>query len=279
MEKIIEKTEYFAEDMNLKQIAASGQCFRMEEREEGLFSLIAGERYLEIQCLEKGKFIFFCKNQEFFEFWYNYFDLSRDYGKLKEKIDPEDTYLKKAAEFGWGIRILRQDLWEMTVTFILSQQNNIPRIRRCVRLLCEKYGEKRINFRGEEYFSFPSPEALAGADLEGLKACNLGYRARYIQETVAAAAEGKISLDALKRMDYEEAKKELMKLCGIGKKVADCICLFALHHVEAFPVDTHVSQLLAAHYPNGFPFWRYPGFAGILQQYMFYYEVSSKTHQ
>lgn len=279
MEKITEKTEYFAEDMNLKQIAASGQCFRMDEREEGLFSLIAGERYLEIQCLEKGKFIFFCKNQEFFEFWYNYFDLSRDYGKLKEKIDPEDTYLKKAAEFGWGIRILRQDLWEMTVTFILSQQNNIPRIRRCVRLLCEKYGEKRINFRGEEYFSFPSPEALAGADLEGLKACNLGYRARYIQETVAAAAEGKISLDALKRMDYEEAKKELMKLCGIGKKVADCICLFALHHVEAFPVDTHVSQLLAAHYPNGFPFWRYPGFAGILQQYMFYYEVSSKTHQ
>lgn len=279
MEKITEKTEYFAEDMNLKQIAASGQCFRMEEREEGLFSLIAGERYLEIQCLEKGKFIFFCKNQEFFEFWYNYFDLSRDYGKLKEKIDPEDTYLKKAAEFGWGIRILRQDLWEMTATFILSQQNNIPRIRRCVRLICEKYGEKRINFRGEEYFSFPSPEALAGADLEGLKACNLGYRARYIQETAAAAAEGKISLDALKRMDYEEAKKELMKLCGIGKKVADCICLFALHHVEAFPVDTHVSQLLAAHYPNGFPFWRYPGFAGILQQYMFYYEVSNKTHQ
>lgn len=279
MEKIIEKTEYFAEDMNLKQIAASGQCFRMDEREEGLFSLIAGERYLEIQCLEKGKFIFFCKNQEFFEFWYNYFDLSRDYGKLKEKIDPEDTYLKKAAEFGWGIRILRQDLWEMTATFILSQQNNIPRIRRCVRLLCEKYGEKRINFRGEEYFSFPSPEALAGADLEGLKACNLGYRARYIQETAAAVTEGKVSLEVLKNMDYEEAKKELMKLCGIGKKVADCICLFALHHVEAFPVDTHVSQLLAAHYPNGFPFWRYPGFAGILQQYMFYYEVSSKTHQ
>lgn len=279
MEKIIEKTEYFAEDMNLKQIAASGQCFRMDEREEGLFSLIAGERYLEIQCLEKGKFIFFCKNQEFFEFWYNYFDLSRDYGKLKEKIDPEDTYLKKAAEFGWGIRILRQDLWEMTATFILSQQNNIPRIRRCVRLLCEKYGEKRINFRGEEYFSFPSPEALAGADLEGLKACNLGYRARYIQETAAAVTEGKVSLEVLKNMDYEEAKKELMKLCGIGKKVADCICLFALHHVEAFPVDTHVSQLLAAHYPNGFPFWRYPGFAGILQQYMFYYEVSNKTHQ
>lgn len=279
MEKITEQTEYFAEDMNLKQIAASGQCFRMEEREEGLFSLIAGERYLEIQCLEKGKFIFFCKNQEFFEFWYNYFDLSRDYGKLKEKIDPEDTYLKKAAEFGWGIRILRQDLWEMTATFILSQQNNIPRIRRCVRLICEKYGEKRINFRGEEYFSFPSPEALAGADLEGLKACNLGYRARYIQETAAAVTEGKVSLEVLKNMDYEEAKKELMKLCGIGKKVADCICLFALHHVEAFPVDTHVSQLLAAHYPNGFPFWRYPGFAGILQQYMFYYEVSSKTHQ
>lgn len=272
-----ETTEYFTEDMDIRQIAASGQCFRMQERKEGLFSLIAGERYLEIQCLEKGKFIFFCSNQEFQEFWYNYFDFGQDYGALKKKVDPKDVYLKNAVEFGWGIRILRQDLWEMMITFILSQQNNIPRIQRCVRLLCENYGRKKVNFRGEEYFSFPSPNKLAEADLEGLKACNLGYRARYIQETALAVAEETVSLEALKKMTYEDARKELMKLCGIGKKVADCICLFALHHVEAFPIDTHIAQILAAHYPDGFPFLQYPGFAGILQQYMFYYDLHGKA--
>lgn len=280
--------QYQIPDMDLRQIAASGQCFRMEEREPGLFSVIAGRRYLEIG---EGKaaegesepgtsvFTFSCEPEEFADFWYHYFDLGTDYGKIKGKIGKRDHYLQKAAELGWGIRILRQDLWEMIVTFIISQQNHIPRIKRCVRLLCERYGEELRNFRGETYYAFPESEVLAAAELEELRACNLGYRARYIQETARMVAEGRFSLEALYQMPREEARRELQKLCGVGIKVAQCVCLFALHDVDAFPVDTHIAQVLEKHYPKGFPFRRYRGAAGIMQQYIFFYEVNGAAKE
>ncbi len=263
--------------MDLEQIAASGQCFRMEEKADGWYVLIAGERYLMLRQEGKSvggsRFTFLCSEEEFQGFWKLYFDLERDYGGLRDRIDAKDLYLKQAAEFGWGIRILKQDLWEMIVTFIISQQNNIPRIRRCIRLLCERYGEKKKSVQGEIYHAFPTPAVLAGASLEELSACNLGYRAKYLNQTAHRIAEGDFLLQALTSMSYEEAKRELMKLYGVGIKVAECVCLFALQHVDAFPVDTHIRQILQAHYPQGFPFLRYQGIAGILQQLMFYYEL------
>lgn len=281
-------------DMDLRQIAASGQCFRMEEREPGLYSIIAGSRYLEARQIpaaeaaagnaaESGErkgapagalFEFSCGPEEFASFWQHYFDLETDYGRIKEKIAKRDTYLQKAAQMGWGIRILNQDLWEMIITFIISQQNNIPRIRRCIRLLCQRYGEAMTNCRGETFFAFPKAEALAVAEPQELRACNLGYRARYIQETARMVAEDRFSMEALRRMKHEEAREELRKLCGVGIKVAECVCLFALHHTDAFPVDTHIAQVLEQHYPNGFPFGRYRGTAGIMQQYIFFFEVN-----
>lgn len=333
-------------DMDLGQIASSGQCFRMEEREPGLYSIIAGDRYAEIEetagdvgmagvvgetgtartaemagavrengtvgmagaaeiagtaertgsdrvgravrmAEEKGhdgrlfRITFslgqHSSGQEAEEdFWRRYFDLETDYGKIKARIPEEDPYLTQAARMGWGIRILRQDLWETIVTFIISQQNNIPRIRRCVRSLCERYGRERVNFRGESYHAFPGPKELARAKLEELKACNLGYRARYILESARMAAEGRFSLEELRSMGHEEAKATLLKLCGVGVKVAECVCLFALHHIDAFPVDTHIAQALAAHYPEGFPFERYTYAGGVFQQYIFFYEVNKK---
>lgn len=280
-------------DMDLGQIASSGQCFRMEEREPGLYSIIAGDRYAEIEeaagevgmVEEKGADgrtfrITFSLGQrssgQEADFWRHYFDLETDYGEIKAQIPEEDPYLTQAARMGWGIRILRQDLWETIVTFIISQQNNIPRIRRCVRSLCERYGREQVNFRGEIYHAFPGPKELAGAKLEELKACNLGYRARYILESARMAAEGRFSLEELQSMSYEEAKDTLLKLCGVGVKVAECVCLFALHHIDAFPVDTHIAQALAAHYPEGFPFERYTYAGGVLQQYIFFYEVNKR---
>lgn len=258
--------------MDLAQIAGSGQCFRMEAQEDGSYIVLAGDRCLKVRQKE-NRFTFSCTEEEFQSVWKAYFDLDRDYEDIKRRIDPADGYLSRAAEFGWGIRILKQDLWEMVITFILSQQNHIPRIRRCVRLLCERYGERMESAGGETYFSFPSVQALAGANLEDLLACNLGYRGKYILKTAQMVEEGKLALQNLPMMPYEEAKNELMKLCGVGIKVAECVCLFALHHVEAFPIDTHIAQILKAHYPQGFPFHRYQGIAGILQQYMFYYEL------
>ena len=196
-----------------------------------------------------------------------------DYSACIRAIDPRDSYLMDAARFGSGIRILRQDLWEMIVSFIVSQQNNIRRIKKILELLSQRYGTKMTDLQGKEYYAFPKPEELAQADEDAFRACNLGYRSRYIKNTVNSVLSGEADLEKIKGMCYQEARKELMKLSGVGEKVADCICLFALHHLEAFPVDTHIKKVVKKNYPQGFPFEKYKGSEGILQQYIFYYDL------
>lgn len=260
-------------DFELSQICNSGQCFRMNQLNENKYSIIAYELYLEIE--QMGDELFFsCTDDDYELIWHNYFDLDTDYGYVKGLIDRNDEYMMKAASFGSGIRILKQDIWEMIITFIISQQNNIPRIRKCVQLISEQFGEERYNFNHEKYYTFPRLEALAKLETSDLKNCNLGYRSRYIIGTAKAISNGIIDFRELIRIDYETAKKELMKLYGVGIKVAECICLFALHHVEAFPIDTHINDVLTRYYSDGFPFERYQGYAGIVQQYAFYYEVN-----
>lgn len=276
---VVIKNEHFS----VRQICESGQCFRLEllkewEEADGKvhrkYGLPAFGRYLEIgQCGQTVDLS--CTQEEFEAVWKGYFDLEEDYGKLIASIDPEDTYLCRAAAFGSGIRILRQDLWEMIISFIISQQNHIGRIRKCVRLLCERYGAQCEKENGEIYYAFPAPESLAEAGDEELYACNLGYRSRYVRETAASVCRGEVDLAAVAAMDYEDALKELQKLSGVGAKVANCVCLFALHNTEAFPVDTHINKVLREQYPAGFPFERYAGYAGSLQQYIFYYDLMS----
>ncbi len=133
-------------------------------------------------------------------------------------------------------------MWETLVSFLISQQNNIVRIRRCIDNLCERYGERRLSDGGRMYCGFPGPEALAGLGEDELMACNLGYRSKYVVRAAKQVASGEMDLDRVSKMSYGEAKEELLKLFGVGEKVAECICLFALHHLEAFPVDTHISQ-------------------------------------
>lgn len=265
------------DNFSLEQICLSGQCFRMkqEDGEENRYSLIAGDRYLEIE--QQGNVnTFYCDEETFEHFWKDYFDLERDYADCIGRINPRDTYLADAAFFGAGIRILRQDLWEMIVTFLISQQNNIVRIRRCIQNICEAYGEERTDGRGRLYYGFPKPEALAGLDEDALKACNLGYRSKYVVRAARSVVSGEIDLEAVRRMSYKKAREELLKLFGVGEKVADCICLFALHHLQAFPMDTHMIQALNAHYKRGFPNRRYKDIKGIMQQYIFYFELFGK---
>ncbi len=171
-----------ADNFDMAQICDSGQCFRMEKKEERVYSVIAAGRYLEVE--QSGReLVFSCDEEEFRGFWEGYFDLDRDYGVYISEINPNDKYLSNAALFGSGIRILRQDLWEMIASFLISQQNNIVRIRKCIYNICEKYGEKRTSFRGEEYYAFPTPEALACLPEDALKECNLGYRSKYVVRT------------------------------------------------------------------------------------------------
>lgn len=285
-------TDYFS----IRQICESGQCFRLERLEkqtqgreslsapdrgesvwpdadgEERYALTALGRYLEIR--QKGEELSFdCTRQEFGQVWKHYFDLEEDYGKIIASIDRQDAWLAGAAAYGSGIRILRQELWEMIVSFLISQQNNIRRIRKCIDLLCRRFGEEKRTLQGRIYFDFPTAKALSEASLEELGACNLGYRSRYIHETARRIAEGEVDLEQIKTLSHEKAREELMKLYGVGVKVAECICLFALHHTQAFPVDVHINRVLAGRYPQGFPFEQYQGYAGILQQYLFYYDL------
>ena len=274
---------------DLRQIADSGQCFRMRAlsrdaepdcgggAEEGLlfdgavrFAVTAADRYVEVEQRE-DRFRFFCCEQEFEEFWSRYFDLETDYGKFIDRIGKRDRYLQQAACFGNGIRILRQDLWEVMVTFLISQNNNMKRIRQCVERLCENFGEKREAAGGKTYYAMPGPEALSDVDV--LKDMGLGYRDKYIAALGTAVSEGFVDLDRLRQMkDPRQVHKELTDIYGIGDKVANCIQLFGLHQIDAFPVDTWIRKILELHYPKGFPMRRYKGCAGVMQQYMFYYE-------
>ena len=265
------------EHFSLDKICDSGQCFRMKKLGDGHFSMVAGDQYLEMYQKD-GVVEFCCSQEEFICYWVLYFDLDTDYQSIRKKIDSGDSYLARAAEFGKGIRILRQDLWEMVITFIISQQNHIKRIRRIIGLLCEKYGERRRcpeSSQGDRRFydTFPGPERLAAAGLEELRECNLGYRARYVKETAEQILKGDVILEEIAGLEYPAAKQELLRCCGVGSNVADCICLFGLHMLQAFPVDTHIRQILALHYPEGFPFDRYQGYEGVFQQYLFYFDL------
>ena len=263
---------------SVSQICRSGQCFRLDPAGDGSYELIAGERFLKISAdgaEASGKTALYCSREEYESFWKEYFDMDTSYEKYLAGIDPEDEYLRAAAQFGSGIRILKQDVWEMIITFILSQQNNIPRIKGLIQAVSGKYGKKIETEDGRMYNAFPTPDELSSAAEEELRALKLGYRSRYICGTARMIASGEVDLEQVKKMDYLTARAELMRLPGIGGKVADCICLFALHHMDAFPVDTHIQKVLDARYGGKFPFEKYRGCAGVMQQYIFYYDLNN----
>ena len=288
-------------NFNLRQIADSGQCFRMvpcdPNRSQTAYRVISGRHFLIVE--QTGDEVtFHCPNDEF-AFWEHYFDLKTDYDTYIRAIDPMDDYLSRAAAFGSGIRILNQDLWEMIITFIISQQKTIPAIRALVEALSEKYGTryKIPPTVSGYYYAFPTPEELNRASLDDLLALKLGYRAKYIKRTCEDVCSGKLDLDRLMKLNYADSMEVLLSCYGIGIKVANCICLFGLHHIGAFPVDTWIKKILlreyapksrcTSHVPESRlcealieeNFSKYPGFAGVLQQYIFFYEreFSSKA--
>ncbi len=261
-------------NFDIEKICYSGQCFRMKKNSRGCFEVVAFGDYLEMK--QEGELLTLsCSEEEFERVWKAYLALDEDYDQVAELV-LDDEYMKKAMEYGWGIRILKQDFWEMIISFLISQQNNIPRIRTCIQTICERYGEAKENLYGETYYVFPTPEALAKVEVTDLRDCNLGYRSRYISRTAQAVADGEFDLSAVAKMDYEQARQELLKLYGVGIKVSECICLYGLHHLSGFPVDTHIRHVLDQYYQNGFPFEKYKGVEGIVQQYSFYYDLFHK---
>ncbi len=265
-------------DLDLFQIYESGQTFRWRRLDEDAYAVPAFGRLVVIRRREEG-FEFSCDRGEYDSVWMDYLDGREDYSAIKRLIRPSDLYLKDAAGFGGGIRILRQDLWETMVSFVISQNNNIPRIRNSIEALCERFGERRVcrEAGNYEYATFPGPDVLAEAKENEYAGLGLGYRDKYICRLAKAVAGGELSLERFAGMEYEKAHRTLMAQYGIGRKVADCICLFGLHHIDTFPIDTHIRRILASHYPDGFPLDVYRGYNGIMQQYLFYFARSGHS--
>lgn len=257
-------------NFDLKMIEESGQCFRMKEISDNKYSLVAMERYLEIERIEADTFRFSCSKDEFDTIWEEYFDLKTDYSKFLSSVDLSDEFLTEAVRYGSGIRILKQDTWEMIVTFIVSQRKSIPSIKNIVERLCMKYGEEKES-NGVTYYTFPSYQVLGLLELQDFQDLGMGYRDKYILKAAKDFLYGEIDLEYLKKASYEDAFKALSSLYGVGIKVANCVLLFGLYHIDAFPIDTWIERIINIRYNGNFPREQYKGYEGIIQQYMFYY--------
>ena len=259
-------------DFDAQKIAQSGQCFRMTCRPEDTVCVNAFGKILLIQKKEENRWCFSCTQEEFDTIWKNYFDLDFDYANYRALCLPEDSFLKESLEAGMGIRILRQDPWEMLVSFIISQRKSIPAISKAIELLCQNFGEPF--YVGEEvYYAFPTPQAIAALNEADLRACGLGYRAPYVLH----AAEVFMNTPALREntLSLQELRAALMQIHGVGIKVAECVALFGYHRLEAFPIDVWIQRVMEHVYSGAFP-KQYQSAAGVLQQYLFCYAREQK---
>ena len=246
-----------------------GQCFRWRPGEDGIYRGIASGRAARVYPRDGAVYIEAA--EEDLPFWRDYFDLGTDYNAARESVEVCD-YIRECAVYGAGIRILRQDKWEALCSFIISQCNNIPRIRGIVERLCELFGEEVDAPWGRAY-AFPGPEVLAPLSEADLAPLRSGYRAKYIIEAARAAASGALDLEAVAEMPRaEDCRAALKRLPGVGDKVANCAVLFGLHRMDAFPIDVWVKKALREHMPPDFDPASLGEYAGLAQQYMFFRE-------
>ena len=260
-------TEDIAEAIDLDKIAASGQCFRWRKTGDGAYAIPAFGRVLHIARDSLGRLEADCARDEWEKLWRPYFDADTDYAAIRGEIARDDAYLLAAAEAGRGIVILRQEPFETLISFIVSQNNNIPRIRRILAALCADEDKKA---EGDIIPCFPTPAGIAALGEEGLLRMGMGYRAEYVLE--AARRYERAPFWADRDEPTADVLRRLTEYKGVGPKVAACVALFGLGRKDAFPVDVWVRRILDARYRGRFPMERYARNLGVYQQYMFYYE-------
>ncbi len=244
-------------DFDLDETLDCGQAFRWEKISADTYSGFLFRKPLIISQ-DKDVFTFHDTSEEdFLGIWADYFDLYTDYSELKRRFS-DDEMLAKACAYAGGIRLLRQDMGETLISFIISQNNNIPRIKGIISRLCEKYG------------GFPSFEQLEGVTASDLDFLRAGFRAKYLEDCISKVTNGEIDLERIRSASLNDARKELMTIKGVGPKVADCVLLFGAHKTDAFPMDVWIKRVMAEFYPNGLPACT-EGVQGIAQQYLFHY--------
>lgn len=256
---------YDVKDFELKDTLQCGQCFRFYENEDGSFSGVAKDKSITLK--KQGDTLsLFTSEDDFLCFWKGYFDLELDYSKIKEELSKLHPNLKEAARFAPGIRILKQEPFEALISFIISQNNNIKRISGIVERLCALCGKEIA----QGVYAFPEVSVLAGLTPEELAPIRAGFRARYIIDAAVKVASGEVDLEALYDMSYEDAKAQLMKITGVGVKVADCVLLYGFHKLEGFPMDVWMKRAMTVLF-DSMDGRNFGEFAGIAQQYIFHY--------
>ena len=272
-------------DFELRDIFDCGQCFRWNKEDNGSYTGVIKNGVLNVNCDNKN--IYFCGvlDDNIENIINQYFDLDKDYSKIKKQLSKIDKYMETSIKYGQGIRILNQDLWETIISFIISANNNIPRIKGIIERLSQKYGTK-INFENKDYYLFPTADQLKDVTVAEFRGIGLGFRDIRIYETTHMILDNEIDLDKLHDMDTMSAREELLKLSGVGPKVADCILLFStLKRFDIFPIDVWVRRVMNDLYIknpdenkvskkliNEIAFEKFGDLAGIAQQYLFYWK-------
>ncbi len=279
---ILQKIDSF----ELTDIFECGQCFRWNQQEDGSYEGIFGTNILKLKKeKETIQIEGFCEEniQNIVE---EYFDLKRDYQKIKKELAKIDENMKKSIQYGQGIRLLNQDLWEMIVSFIISANNNIPRIKGIIERMAKEYG-KPIRWRGKTYYTFPTPEELKNVSVEEYRKLGLGFRDKRVYETTQMVVNKQIDLEKMqKNPNTWEIKQELLTLSGVGSKVADCILLFSnLKRLEIFPIDVWIRRVMNELYIKQkdenkinkkqieeIATQKFGEVAGLAQQYLYYWK-------
>lgn len=272
------------EDFELDHIFECGQCFRWNKQQDGSYIGVIKQGVLQIKKDKKDIIITGKCEGEIKQIVNKYFDLETDYKEIKNTLSQIDDYLKTSIKFGNGIRILNQDLWETIISFIISANNNIPRIKGIIERISKAYG-KQINYQGNSYYTFPTPNELSKATIKDLRQLGLGFRDKRVYDTTQIIINKQITLQQLLAEDTEKLKETLLTLPGVGPKVADCIMLFGMHRFEVFPIDVWVRRVMNELYLKQedenkinkkeiekLAVEKYSDLAGLAQQYLFYWK-------
>ncbi len=254
-------------DLDIYKTFDCGQCFRFESVGEDCVAGVAFGKRLVLKNTPEGVLLEGVSAEEYEAVWKDYLDMDRDYEGINRSLSSYEK-LQTAAATGYGIHILNQEPWEALCSFIISQNNNIPRIKKIIEKLCRLYGKE---IKGGVY-AFPTPAALLAAGEEGVAQSGCGFRTRYILGAAAQVESGELIPDELMGLSYGQAFERLLQLKGVGPKVANCVLLFGLRHTEAFPVDVWIKRVMEKYFEPDFDPAVFGSYAGIAQQYLFYNE-------
>lgn len=272
-------------DFDVGQTLECGQCFHFKKIDENEYGVVAFGKLLHIRQENESVIFYDTTEEEYENIWKKYFDLDRDYGEIKEFLVEKDRELKKAIDQMRGVRILRQEFFETLISFIISQNKQIPHIKQIVATISRKYGEYLGTIGEEEFFGFPSCERMLEITLEDLKECKTGFRAPYIKDAVEKVCDKTIDEEILREANVDVCIQELQKIKGVGEKIGNCVMLFGLEKREAFPIDVWIKRIMEYMYFEGekskdeiaeFAKERFGKYGGYAQQYLFYYGRENK---